>query len=62
MPVGNAAMKLNDMKVYNECQKLEPIARALAHLAVIQRERYEREKAIKRQATRTCRSHSLRAE
>jgi hypothetical protein len=55
-------MKLNDMKVYNECPKLEQIARALAHLSAIQRERYEREKASKRQAIRTCRNQSLRAE
>jgi hypothetical protein len=54
-------MKLNDMNSFNECPKLEPIARALAHLAAIQRERYEREKATKRQTTRTCRNQSLRA-
>jgi hypothetical protein len=55
-------MKFNDMKAYDECPKLEPIARALAHLATIQRERYVREKAIKHQTTRTCRNQSLRAE
>jgi hypothetical protein len=55
-------MKLNDMKVYNECPKLEQIARALAHLSAIQRERYEREKAMKHQTTRTCRNQALPAE
>ena len=55
-------MKLNDMKVYNECHKLEPIAKALANLAEIQRERYESEKAMKDQTTRNGRNKFLRTE
>ena len=55
-------MKLIDMQASNECPKLELIARALAQLAAIQRERYEREKALKDQTTRTGRNQSLRAE
>ena len=55
-------MKLNDMKVYNECPKLEQIARALAHLSAIQRERYEREKARKRQTIRIRGNRTLPAD
>jgi hypothetical protein len=60
--IGIAAMKLNDIKAYNGCPDLEPITKALAHLVSIQRERYEREKATKRQISQTRRNRSLPAE
>lgn len=55
-------MKLIDLKASNECPKLEPVARAMAHLAAIQRERYERAKTMKDQSTRAASNQSLRAE
>jgi len=60
--MGDAPMKLYDMKASDRCPHQEPIARALANLAAIQRERHEREKATEPQTTRTRRNRSLPAE
>ena len=60
--IGNAAMKLNNMKAYNVCPNLEPVARALADLMAIQQVRYEREKARKRQTIRIRGNRTLPAD